>query len=185
MLVPLEIGGDNAGELRQIAETLFGENLGVRTGTAPRGARPFETLMKHPDYHQGMVMSVEAYDTEADALAGHAKWAEKIRTNDLPDVIVDCLNDSLSQFVMTISGGKAKEMFEFTRYAPATPTELVALKRLEAMNNRPNVDGEAVGDTCQCAACLLRREIFGAEPGEDARKGMRSEEVQASARVIH
>ena len=61
------------------------------------GTKPIETGIKHPEYNRGKWVIVEAYDNEADALVGHARWVEIMKSP--PPELVDCANAGIGQLM--------------------------------------------------------------------------------------
>lgn len=47
---------------------------------------------------------VEAYSTKGQAIVGHNKWAEMVRTDTLPAELVDCQNSEVMRFAVERSG---------------------------------------------------------------------------------
>ena len=64
----------------------------VRVGD---GAHPYETAVEHPDYNNGSMVIVEAYDTMEDATIGHARWCDTM-VNEPPDMLQDCCNAQIA-----------------------------------------------------------------------------------------
>lgn len=68
------------------------DDLFVDTAWVADGMRPFETAVRHADYHDNMMVIVEAYDTREEAEAGHARWLKAMSEEPLPEELVDCMN---------------------------------------------------------------------------------------------
>ena len=68
----------------------------VDTCACSHGSKPFETAVEHPDYNDGEMVIVEAYDTKEEAQAGHAKWVKRMTADVLPEQLVDCQNAGLA-----------------------------------------------------------------------------------------
>lgn len=83
-------------ELRKVNHTEIGE-LVVDTCSVFDGAHPFETGIKHPEYNDGKWIIVQAYDAQAEALAGHAAWVAVMTTEPLPSQLTGCQNAEISQ----------------------------------------------------------------------------------------
>lgn len=75
-----------------------GDDAGVRTFRVFDGELPFETMVKHPTYHDGAPMPVEAYATKEEAEKGHRVWVAKFVAG-LPDTITLCANSHLTKLV--------------------------------------------------------------------------------------
>ena len=73
--------------------------LVVDTARVSDGDHPYETAVAHPDYDQGKLIIVEAYDTEADARAGQARWVKIMSTAPLPEELEDCANSAVAQLL--------------------------------------------------------------------------------------
>lgn len=69
----------------------------VSTVRVSDGAKPFETAFEHPEYNDGGMIIVEAYETREDALAGHGRWLKIMLDGPLPDEITDCCNAECAQ----------------------------------------------------------------------------------------
>lgn len=69
----------------------------VSTAEVPDGAKPYETAFKHPDYNDGKMVIVEAYDDRESALAGHNRWVSVMVDGPLPDALKDCANAEIAQ----------------------------------------------------------------------------------------
>lgn len=72
------------------------DSLLVSTVRVSDGNKPFETAVGHPDYNDGKLIIVEAYDAKGEAEAGHARWIEKMSAEVLPDVLQDCQNAGIA-----------------------------------------------------------------------------------------
>lgn len=77
------------------------ENGGVLVDTCrvTDGLHPYETAVVHPDY--GKMIIVEAYDSEATAKTGHARWVKIMTSKKLPKELVDCKNSEISRMIST------------------------------------------------------------------------------------
>ena len=75
------------------------ENVGLMVSTASvnDGSHPYETAVAHPEYNDGDMVIVEAYDTKKDAKAGHERWVTAMTAKELPERLVDCANSEVSQ----------------------------------------------------------------------------------------
>ena len=75
------------------------ENVGLMVSTASvnDGAHPFETAVAHPEYNDGAMVIVEAYDTKEDAKVGHERWVTTMIAKELPKQLVDCCNSEVGQ----------------------------------------------------------------------------------------
>lgn len=69
----------------------------VSTVAVSDGAKPFETAFEHPEYNEGSMVIVEAYDTREEALAGHGRWLKVMLDGPLPDEITDCCNAQIGE----------------------------------------------------------------------------------------
>lgn len=67
----------------------------ISTARVSDGAKPYETAVEHPDYNDGSMVIVEAYDTIKEAEAGHKKWAKAMTAKKIPDFLVDCCNSGV------------------------------------------------------------------------------------------
>ena len=86
----------------------------VSTVEVTDGDKPFETAIKHPEYGKtGAMIIVEKYDTVEQAQKGHTKWVELVKTDTLPDTLVDCQNAAVSKLInaenLTYTRKKKKE----------------------------------------------------------------------------
>jgi hypothetical protein len=72
------------------------DTLLISTARVLDGDKPFETAVEHPDYNEGEMVIVEAYDTEEEAKSGHDRWVHCM-TTDPPEQLVDCRNSFISQ----------------------------------------------------------------------------------------
>ena len=82
-------------EERKVANDVVGDAV-IDTAAVSDGARPYETGVQHPEYNNGKWVIVEAYDTKAEAQAGHDRWVQ-IFGGVLPESLVDCGNSGISQ----------------------------------------------------------------------------------------
>lgn len=80
-----KIGNDYVGKVR------------VSTAGVPDGTQPYETAVCHPEYDNGEMIIVEAYDTKEQAKKGHPKWIRKMTSKKLPTKLVDCQNSYISK----------------------------------------------------------------------------------------
>lgn len=82
------------------------ENVGLMVSTASvnDGAHPFETAVAHPEYNNGSMVIVEAYDTKKEAKAGHEQWEKAMTAKELPERLVDCCNAEVAQALSEVSG---------------------------------------------------------------------------------
>lgn len=69
----------------------------ISTARVLDGQQPYETAVCDDRYRDGggMVI-VEAYDTQAEAAAGHAKWIEAMTEGDAPSELTDCANAEIA-----------------------------------------------------------------------------------------
>ncbi len=77
----------------------------VSTAKVSDGSQPIETAVQHPDYNDGKMVIVEAYDDEDAAKAGHTKWVKSMTAETIPDSLTDCANSEIQQVI-------GKETFE-------------------------------------------------------------------------
>lgn len=75
----------------------------VSTARVSDGAKPFETAFEHPDYDEGKMVIVEAYDTREAAMEGHGRWLKVMIDGPLPDELVDCCNSEVSQIIASMN----------------------------------------------------------------------------------
>lgn len=75
------------------------EDKMVSTARVSDGAKPYETAFAHPDYNDGIMVIVEAYNTREEAKAGHEKWLKVMTEGPLPDLLFDCLNSELASLI--------------------------------------------------------------------------------------
>ena len=85
-------------EARKVGRYDDGPHKMVSTARVTDGKQEFETAFMHPEYNDGEMVIVEAYDTKADALAGHERWVTTMKNGPLPDELVSCLNSGISDF---------------------------------------------------------------------------------------
>ncbi len=71
----------------------------VSTARVNDGRKPYETAFQHPEYNDGNMVIVEAYDTKEQAAEGHDKWLKVMTEGPLPDVLVDCQNSEVSSLL--------------------------------------------------------------------------------------
>jgi hypothetical protein len=70
----------------------------ISTARVSDGRQPYETAVCHARYRDaGKMVIVEAYDTSADAEAGHARWVAAMTSETLPASLTDCLNGEIGQ----------------------------------------------------------------------------------------
>jgi hypothetical protein len=69
----------------------------ISTARVLDGRQPYETAVCDDRYRDGgdMVI-VEAYDTKAEAEAGHAKWVVTMTAGDAPHELTDCENAEMA-----------------------------------------------------------------------------------------
>lgn len=72
-------------------------DLFIDTASVNDGQKDYETAVEHPDYHDGKMIIVEAYDTKEEAQVGHNKRVKIMTTEPLPDIISDCGNSQIQQ----------------------------------------------------------------------------------------
>jgi len=89
-------------EVRKIARFEEG-NLFVDTCSVSDGRQNYETAVEHPEYNDGRMVVVEAYDTPEEAQEGHDRWVAKMTQTDLPDQLEDCMNAHISE-LMSVFG---------------------------------------------------------------------------------
>ena len=83
-------------EQRKVALHQDGQ-LMISTARVTDAAHPYETAVEHPDYNNGKMVIVEAYDTKAAAEAGHQRWLALMTGDTLPSELHDCGNSEVSQ----------------------------------------------------------------------------------------
>lgn len=71
----------------------------VSTACVSDGQQPYETAFQHPDYNDGEMVIVEAYDTKDQAIAGHERWLKIMQTDPLPDHLEDCANSEIASLL--------------------------------------------------------------------------------------
>ena len=74
----------------------------VSTASVNDGAQPYETAVEHPDYNEGDMVIVQAYDSKEEAIAGHNQWVTRMTHDPLPPALIDCGNSHIQQFCDTI-----------------------------------------------------------------------------------
>jgi hypothetical protein len=82
------------------------------------GALPYETGVKHPEYNGGRVVGVEAYATREEAEVGHAKWVGIMKSDSLPDELVECCNAEIMQLydvIETLHGNPGWKRYKRVR----------------------------------------------------------------------
>jgi hypothetical protein len=63
----------------------------------------YETAVCHPEYNDGDWIIVEGYDTEADALAGHANWVKIMTANKMPVKLLDVSSATIAKLADELS----------------------------------------------------------------------------------
>ena len=81
----------------------------VSTAKVSDGTHPYETAVEHNKYGDGKMVIVAAYDTRAEAEAGHAAWVATMTTEPLPPVLRDCCNSGISQVCRAFGESLDKE----------------------------------------------------------------------------
>ena len=76
----------------------------VSTASVSDGDHPYETAFQHPEYNQGKMVIVEAYDSRGDAESGHARWVKVMTEGPLPDELKDCCNAAVGQLLEAVGG---------------------------------------------------------------------------------
>ena len=71
----------------------------ISTAEVTDGKCFYETAVAHPEYNDGELIIVEAYDIKEQAQNGHNKWVELMTGDNLPDSLKDCGNAELSSFI--------------------------------------------------------------------------------------
>ncbi len=84
-------------DTRKVARFDEGELL-VSTARVTDGSKPFETAVEHPDYNEGKMVIVEAYDDKDSAQSGHDRWVQTMTTTPLPQMLTDCCNSEIGEF---------------------------------------------------------------------------------------
>ena len=69
----------------------------VSTACVSDGDKLYETAIEHPEYKDGKIIVVEAYDTRKEAKQGHERWLKIIVDGPLPDYLLDCQNAKIGQ----------------------------------------------------------------------------------------
>ncbi len=64
----------------------------VSTCSVTDGVLEFETAIAHPEFNDGKLVIVEAYDSREKAEIGHADWIDKVTNDKLPDPLRDVDN---------------------------------------------------------------------------------------------
>lgn len=64
----------------------------VSTAQVYDGKRPYETAWAHPEYNDGAMVIVEAYDMREEAAAGHTRWVAAMDAPEPPESVQDCFN---------------------------------------------------------------------------------------------
>jgi hypothetical protein len=70
----------------------------VDTARVSDGEKPYETAFQHPEYNDGKMIIVEAYDTKEKAQTGHERWLKVMTEGPLPDALTDCCNAGVAVF---------------------------------------------------------------------------------------
>ncbi len=79
------------------------DTVRVSTVRVSDGSQPFETAIMHPDYNDGKLVIVGAYDTREDAEAGHARWVDTMTHEPLPETLHDVANAEVAQALAFVS----------------------------------------------------------------------------------
>lgn len=79
------------------------EDQMVSTARVSDGTRPYETAFQHPEYNDGKIVIVEAYDTLEDARAGHTRWLKLMTEGPLPESLRECCNAGIAQLLGALS----------------------------------------------------------------------------------
>lgn len=79
-------------------------NLFVSTAYVIDGSQQYETAVVHPNYNNGNMIIVEAYNTKEKAQEGHNKWVKTMTSDSLPEKLYDCCNNELSQLLGKLGG---------------------------------------------------------------------------------
>jgi hypothetical protein len=79
----------------------------ISTAYVNDGAQPYETAVEHPDYNDGSMVIVEAYDSREAAEAGHLRWVAAMTANTLPETLTDVPNAEIASLVYFFSGAGA------------------------------------------------------------------------------
>src|SRR5512142_1523127 len=80
-----------------------GERM-VSTAEVNDGSHPYETAFMHPEYNDGKMVIVEAYDTRQEAEVGHERWQKVMTDGPLPDELKDCCNAQVGQLYEAVGG---------------------------------------------------------------------------------
>ena len=75
------------------------DGLFISTALVRDGDKLFETAVEHPEYNNGTMIIVEAYDTREDAAKGHERWIATMTSEPLPRHLQDCQNSTISKFL--------------------------------------------------------------------------------------
>lgn len=75
------------------------DDLRVSTALVTDGEKPYETAISHPEYNDGKLIIIEAYDTEKLANEGHSKWIGIVTSDALPEFLQDCQNSGISKML--------------------------------------------------------------------------------------
>ena len=81
-----------------------GDGTMVSTASVSDGRHPYETAFQHPDYNDGDMVIVEAYDSREQAADGHARWVEIMTNGPLPESLIDCQNSHISHLYGSLDG---------------------------------------------------------------------------------
>jgi hypothetical protein len=84
---------------RKVGRFDGGNGLFISTARVSDGRQPYETAVRHPDYNEGSLVIVEAYDSMEEAKQGHDRWTDAMTREPLPDVLQDCRNAAISSFL--------------------------------------------------------------------------------------
>lgn len=92
----LEMEGDY--DSRKVDRIEDDKGMVISTARVIDGEFPYETAIKHPRYHDGLWIIVEAYETKERAEVGHKKWVRKMTGKKLPASLTDCANANIAAF---------------------------------------------------------------------------------------
>ncbi len=76
----------------------------ISTAEVTDGKYLYETAVAHPEYNDGELIIVEAYDIKEEAQNGHNKWVELMIGDNLPDLLRDCGNAGISSLIENCFG---------------------------------------------------------------------------------
>ena len=80
------------------------EDMSIDTCSVTDGDHPYETAVKHFQYHNNDWVVVQSYDTKEEAQKGHDKWIEIMTSDNLPEYLRDCGNAGISQLMDLFCG---------------------------------------------------------------------------------